>query len=145
MQILIILTLFLGTATLWALDSLTVSLHTFKVKEEWNFVNYKVTLINQGSSSISRPTVTYFAKADTLLTATVDYSKPSGVTVSLNNAAQGYTRVVYRLPGDLAAGDTAVFHTRIYHENWSARRFSADWSHQNATAVEEPNLFWTVL
>ncbi len=144
LQILIILTLFLGTGILWALDSLTLSLHTFKVKEEWNFVNYKVTLINRGSTSISRPTVTYFAAADTLLTATVDYSKPSGVTVSLNNAAQGYTRVVYRLPGDLAAGATAVFHTRIYRENWSARSFSADWSHQNAAAVKEPNLFWTV-
>ncbi|HSQ41457.1 MAG TPA: hypothetical protein VLM37_04170, partial [Fibrobacteraceae bacterium] len=96
-------------------------LRTAKVKEEWNFINYAVTVINQGSVTVSRPSVTYFAKAEPLLTAMVDYSNPAGVTVSVVDTARGYSRVVYTLPNDLAAGASVVFHTRIYKSDWTAR------------------------
>jgi len=121
-----------------------ITLQSAKVKTESNYVQYVVTVRNDGNGMATRPSVSYFAKLDSVLNAAVDYSNPAGVTVNGVHSQKGFTRVSFQLPGDLGAGQQAVFHVRLYKSDWTVRDFSNDWSNQRTSNVEEPNPLWTV-
>lgn len=121
---------------------------TTKVEEKENYVKYAVRVVNTSSVSILAPQVVYLATApeSEILIGEVDYSNPTGVTVSRTVFANGKEGIVYILPGtELGAGQEIVFHTRIHRANYSNLSFSSHFSHQSKSGTEEANPFWSLV
>ena len=165
---LIVAVLFLPSVML-ANDSLSVDFRSERHRTEWNWVEYRVTLTNVSTKTISNPVIQYFAEntniqyceknankpgcsdmktgifgLDSMLTVAVDYTSYPFQTNSQVISAGKYTVVTLKTKGSLRAGKTVTMHFRLYRKDWTAWDCSRDYSYQKNTAVKEKNNFMAV-
>ena len=131
---------------------------------EWNWVNYRLTMVNKSDSVLVNPNICYFAEnpriqycetnpsdssclnvpfgeygVDSSLVAVVDY-----VTAGSNISVQyyfssDYTDILFDVQGVIQSQDSLVIHFRIMKNDWSAWDCSHDYSFQTTAAVLEEN------
>ena len=165
---LIVAVLFLPSVML-ANDSLSVDFRSERHRTEWNWVEYRVTLTNVSTKTISNPVIQYFAEntniqyceknankpgcsgmktgsygLDSMLTVAVDYTSYPFQTNSQVISAGKYTVVTLKTKGSLRAGKTVTMHFRLYRKDWTAWDCSRDYSYQKNAAVKEKNNFMAV-
>jgi len=165
---LIVAVLFLPSVML-ANDSLSVDFRSERHRTEWNWVEYRVTLTNVSTKTISNPVIQYFAEntniqyceknankpgcsgvktgsygLDSMLSVAVDYTSYPFQTNSQVISAGKYTVVTLKTKGSLRAGKTVTMHFRLYRKDWTAWDCSRDYSYQKNTAVKEKNNFMAV-
>ena len=165
---LIVAVLFLPSIMM-AKDSLSVDFRSERHRTEWNWVEYRVTLTNVSTKTISNPVIQYFAEntniqyceknankpgcsgmktgrygLDSMLTVAVDYTSYPFKTNSQVISAGKYTVVTLKTKGSLRAGKTVTMHFRLYRKDWTAWDCSRDLSYQKNSAVKEKNNFMAV-
>ena len=165
---LIVAVLFLPSLMM-ANDSLSVDFRSERHRTEWNWVEYRVTLTNVSTKTISNPVIQYFAEntniqyceknankpgcsgvktgnfgLDSMLTVAVDYTSYPFQTNSQVTSAGKYTVVTLKTKGSLRAGKTVTMHFRLYRKDWTAWDCRRDYSYQKNTAVKEKNNFMAV-
>ncbi|MBR6125290.1 S8 family serine peptidase, partial [Candidatus Saccharibacteria bacterium] len=165
---LIVVVLFLPSVML-ANGSLSVDLRSERHRTEWNWVEYRVTLTNVSTKTISNPVIQYFAEntniqyceknmnkfgcsgmktgnygLDSMLTVAIDYTSYPFQTNSQVISAGKYTVVNLKTKGSLKSGKTLTMHFRLYRKDWGAWDCSRDYSYQKNAAVKEKNNFMAV-
>lgn len=133
--------LFLFTCYVWC--STGVQLLSERHRTEWNWVEYRITLVNTSELPILNPEVHYFA-ADTALSPYIDdvshfYSVSSSVT-----RVESSSDIKLSISNLFYPGDSVEIHFRIFQNNWTYYDCSKDWSYQQNANVVEPNYFMAV-
>ena len=122
----------------------SVQLLSERFRTEWNWVEYRVTLINTSSEIVFNPEIGYYAKDD-MLAADVDFSTwlyPVTTSVVL---VESSSVIKLKVNAVVLPGDTVEIHFRIHKEDeWVAWNSSQDWSYQHNENVIEPHYFMTV-
>lgn len=140
----LIFLLLISFSSVWSTESLNVILEAQKVKEEWNFVNYRFYLTNVSNKPIQNPVITYYAKRDSSLSYGLDYvSYPHKVKAKIESYGD-FSKLVFSSNGELSPRSMIELHFRIYKNNWSQLVLKEDWSYQKKDGVREPNYFVTV-
>ena len=162
-----IASLILMTNFAWSEPS--VRLLSERHRTEWNWIEYRISVINTTSAPIQNPEVRYFAEntwiqycdnpqhaaqcasignpaeaTDSLLKVDVDYASrltPVHKTVS---SAGKVTTVKLNFTGALNPGKTLKVNFRIHKNDWSTWSAANDWSYQKSSGVSEPNYFFAV-
>ena len=152
-----------------ASDSLLVDFQSERHRTEWNWVEYRVTLANISTKTISNPVIQYFAEntnieyceknankpscsgmktgnygRDSMLRASVDYASNSFKVDTMIVSAGKYTVVNLKTKGKLHPGKSVKLHFRLHREDWKAWDCSRDYSYQKNAAVKEKNYFMAV-
>jgi subtilisin family serine protease len=122
----------------------SVQLLSERFRTEWNWVEYRVTLINTSSEIVFNPEIGYYAKDD-MLAADIDFSTwlyPVTTSVVL---VESSSVIKLKVNAVVLPGDTVEIHFRIHKEDeWVAWNSSQDWSYQHNENVVEPHYFMTV-
>ncbi len=137
-------------------------------RTEWNWVEYRLFLINQTDRSILNPEIRYFAQnswqdycegrndsacnrvhygqipADSVLTGAIDYvSFPFSGKIS-TLSTDDFTVLKIRISGLFPPNDTLQVNFRIYRKDWAKWSDSKNYSHQKSPNILEPNHFVAV-
>jgi subtilisin family serine protease len=154
---------------LMAQNALTVDFRSERHRTEWNWVEYRVSLKNTGTSPITNPVIRYFAEntnvlycenhandvrcsgqnagvygTDSVLSAMVDYSThPFHATPEIKTAGK-YTVVDLKTSGTLRPGKKLEVNFRLYRKDWAAWDCSRDFSYQKNPSVKEKNIYMSV-
>ena len=160
---LIFCVVFLLANLTWA-NSFDVELLTERHRTEWNWVNYRLTLVNRSNTPLENPSIRYFAenpriqycntnvsdstcindmsnhyRVDSSLTAAVDYvSNGNAVTMQFNYNPE-HTVITFVVQGLIQSQDSLNIHFRVMKKDWSAWDCSHDYSYQLNDPVQEPN------
>ena len=122
----------------------SVQLLSERFRTEWNWVEYRVALINTSSETVFNPEICYYAKDD-VLAADVDFSTwlyPVTTSVVL---VENSSVIKLKVNAIMLPSDTVEIHFRIHKEDeWVAWNSSEDWSFQHNGNVIEPHYFMTV-
>ena len=143
---------------LWASNA-GVELLTERHRTEWNWVNYRLTLINHSNSTLENPSIRYFAenpriqycnanvsdstcvndvsyhyRADSSLTAAVDYVSNGNIVSLQYNYNSGHTVITFAVLGSIQSLDSLNIHFRVMKKDWSSWDCSHDylydsWNH----------------
>ncbi|MBR6379456.1 MAG: S8 family serine peptidase [Fibrobacter sp.] len=160
---LIFCVVFLLANLTWA-NSFGVELLTERHRTEWNWVNYRLTLINLSNSTLENPSIRYFAenpriqycnanvsdstcvndvsyhyRADSSLTAAVDYVSNGNIVSLQYNYNSGHTVITLAVLGSIQSLDSLNIHFRVMKKDWSAWDCSHDYSYQLNASAQEPN------
>ncbi|MBO7069886.1 MAG: S8 family serine peptidase, partial [Bacteroidales bacterium] len=154
---------------LMAQNALTVDFRSERHRTEWNWVEYRVSLKNTGTSPITNPIIRYFAEntnvlycenhandvrcsglnaghygTDSVLSATVDYSThPFHASPEIKTAGK-YTVIDLKTSGTLRPGKKLEVNFRLYRKDWAAWDCSRDFSYQKNPSVKEKNIYMSV-
>ena len=154
---------------LMAQNALTVDFRSERHRTEWNWVEYRVSLKNTGTSPITNPVIRYFAEntnvlycenhandvrcsglnagnygTDSVLSATVDYSThPFHASPEIKTAGK-YTVIDLKTSGTLRPGKKLEVNFRLYRKDWAAWDCSRDFSYQKNPSVKEKNIYMSV-
>lgn len=165
----IIAFVFFLPSMMMARDSLFVDFLSERHRTEWNWVEYRVTLTNVSTKTISNPVVRYFAEntniqycernanilscrgmkagnygLDSMLRASVDYASPSfKVDTSIVSIGK-YTVVNLKTKGVLLPGKSIELHFRLHRYDWGSWDCSRDYSYQENAGVKGKNYFMAV-
>lgn len=137
-------------------------------RTEWNWVEYRLFLINQTDRSILNPEIRYFAQnswrdycegrndsacnrvhyglipADSVLTGAIDYVPfPFSGKIS-TLSTDDFTVLKIRISGLFPPNDTLQVNFRIYRKDWAKWSDSKNYSHQKSSNILEPNHFMAV-
>lgn len=148
---------------------LSVDFRSERHRTEWNWVEYRVTLTNISTKTISNPIIQYFAEntniqyceknmnkpscsgmktgnygLDSMLTVAVDYTSYPFKTNTQVISTGKYTVASFKTKGSLQVGESLTMHFRLYRKDWTAWDCSRDFSYQKNAAVKETNNFMAV-
>lgn len=145
------------------MDSLSVRLVSERHRTEWNWVEYRISLVNKSNIPILNPEIRYFAEnswiqfcernkinsrckesngglylKDSLLTLSVDYvTWPFSVSPSIFSDGK-WSTIKLKMKGMFYPGSNVDIYFRIYRNDWGAWDCSRDFSYQkNSNFVEE--------